>query len=92
MTGGGAELKGITDYAKQALSLSARIGESTNLGGVDENVSSPSYATATGLMLSDLMDKSSNNQFRGSDNVNEGKSLIRTITSKITEVFSRPRS
>jgi len=54
LTGGGAELKGIADYARESLQLSARVGKSTGLGGVAEQVESPSFATALGLMLIDL--------------------------------------
>lgn len=54
LTGGGAEMKGIADYAREALQLSARVGKSSGLGGVAEQVDRPSYATAVGLMLIDL--------------------------------------
>ena len=54
LTGGGAEMKGIADYAREALQLSARVGKASGLGGVAEQVSTPRFATAVGLMLIDL--------------------------------------
>ncbi len=53
LTGGGAQLKHMTDYAKQYLGLAARVGKPTGYGGVAENIEQPSYATAIGLMLID---------------------------------------
>lgn len=54
ITGGTASLKGIGDYAKEALQLSARVGKPSGFGGVSEQVEKPDFATAVGLMLLDL--------------------------------------
>lgn len=54
LTGGGAKLRGIDEYAREALQLSARIGQPTGFGGMGEQVSDPAYATAIGLMMIDL--------------------------------------
>lgn len=92
LVGGGAELKGIADYAKQALSLSARVGKASGLGGVGEEVSTPAYATAVGLMLSDLTTESHN------ENASEGKkdkktgAFLQSFGTKITGVFKKFRS
>ncbi len=53
LTGGGAKLKHIAEYAKHALGLAARVGKPTGYGGVAEDVESPSFACAVGLMLID---------------------------------------
>jgi cell division protein FtsA len=53
LTGGGAKLKHIADYAKQTLGLAARVGKPTGYGGVAEDVESPSFASVVGLMLID---------------------------------------
>jgi len=53
LTGGGAQLKHIVEYAKQTLGLAARIGKPSGYGGVADNIEQPSYATAIGLMLID---------------------------------------
>lgn len=53
LTGGGAQLKNVVDYAKQHLGLAARIGKPTGYGGVADDIEKPSFATAIGLMLTD---------------------------------------
>lgn len=54
LTGGTANLKGIAQYAKEKLGLAARVGKSAGYGGVAENIDQPEYATAVGLMLTDV--------------------------------------
>lgn len=56
LTGGTAHLKGIDEYAKQALGLAVRIGKPGTYGSVSEEIESPEYATAVGLMLLDVQD------------------------------------
>ncbi|MEO5949260.1 MAG: cell division protein FtsA [Candidatus Saccharimonas sp.] len=53
LTGGTANIKGIADYAKSQLSLAARIGKSAGFAGVADNIETPQFASAIGLMLID---------------------------------------
>lgn len=53
LVGGGANLKHLTDYAKEKLGLAARIGKVTGLGGAVDTIEHPEYAAACGLMLVD---------------------------------------
>ena len=53
LTGGSAQLKGITEYAKEKLGLAARTGKSSGFGGVAENIEEPQFASVIGLMLLD---------------------------------------
>ena len=53
LVGGSAELKGLVDYAKNALNLSARVGVLPEYSGVGEEYNTPEYASAFGLMLFD---------------------------------------
>lgn len=53
LTGGTALLSGIVEYAKKSLGLAVRIGKISGYGGVAEDVSTPQFATAVGLMLLD---------------------------------------
>ena len=92
LTGGGAELKGIADYAKQALQLSARVGKPSGFTGMSEQVNNPSFATATGLMLSDLLDESSDLSQKKDTEKSSAASLGKTFTDKITGVFGKFRS
>lgn len=53
LTGGTAKLKDLSEYAKKALGLAARVGKTTGYGGVADGVDSPEFATVVGLMLID---------------------------------------
>ena len=49
LTGGGAELKGIADYAQQALGRSVRVGRPRGLTALPEAHAGPGFATLAGL-------------------------------------------
>ena len=49
LTGGGAELKGIADYAQQTLGRSVRLGRPRGLTGLPEAHAGPAFATLAGL-------------------------------------------
>ncbi|NTW62012.1 cell division protein FtsA [Candidatus Saccharibacteria bacterium] len=53
LTGGTAQLKGLADYAKEALGLAAKVGSAAGYGGVADDIDKPQFATAVGLMLID---------------------------------------
>lgn len=55
IVGGTAALPGLAEFAKHKLQLPARIGRSRGLGGLVDTVDEPCFATATGLMMLDLM-------------------------------------
>lgn len=50
LTGGGAELKGIADYAQGLLGRSVRVGRPRGLAGLPEAHSGPAFATLSGLI------------------------------------------
>jgi cell division protein FtsA len=51
LTGGGAELRGIADFAQGALARNVRIGRPRGLVGLPEAQSSAAFATLAGLIL-----------------------------------------
>jgi cell division protein FtsA len=51
LTGGGAELVGLADYAQAALGRPVRIGASPRLTGLAEGHATPGFATLAGLVL-----------------------------------------
>ncbi len=51
LTGGGAELKGIADYAQSALGRTVRVGKPTGLTALPEAHSGPAFAGLAGLAL-----------------------------------------
>jgi cell division protein FtsA len=50
LTGGGAELKGIADYAQGVLGRAVRVGRPRGLLGLPEAHSGPAFATLAGLV------------------------------------------
>ena len=53
LVGGGANIRGIVEFAKAQLSVAARIGKPVGYAGVSEQADGPEFATAIGLMLMD---------------------------------------
>ena len=51
MTGGGAELRGIADFAQGALARNVRVGRPRGLIGLPEAQSTAAFATLAGLIL-----------------------------------------
>jgi len=51
LIGGGAKMRDIEVFAKQALEMSVKVGAPSGLGGVANAVEKPEYAAAVGLML-----------------------------------------
>ena len=93
LTGGGSQLAGMADYARNALQLSARIGRCAEFAGVSEKVNTPAWSTAVGLMLIDLEGGANRPLSSSSQNDESSKSLdIKKITQKITGVFGKFRS
>lgn len=94
LTGSGALMPGIEEFAKQSLQLSARVGKPTGYGGVADQIESPGFATAIGLMLSDLASAPAARVHQGGQGDASGKvgDIARGVGSKITGIFSKFRS
>lgn len=54
LTGGGANLSQLAEYAKDKLRLPVRVAHISGVSGMSESVAKPEFATALGLMLADL--------------------------------------
>ena len=50
ITGGGAKTVGAEDSAKRMLSMTVRVGVPQNIAGLIDDVTSPTFSTAVGLM------------------------------------------
>lgn len=55
LVGGTAKLPGIDEFAKEKLGLAARIGKLQAVNGLIDTVQDPSFSTAVGLMLLDML-------------------------------------
>lgn len=51
ITGGGAETAGVVDCAKRVLSVPVRVGLPKGIGGLIDDVITPSFSTCVGLLL-----------------------------------------
>ena len=51
LTGGGAQLDGLLELAEQVFDAGVRYGLPHGLGGLVDVISSPSWSTASGLLL-----------------------------------------
>ena len=54
LIGGGAKMRDIEVFAKEALEMSVKIGTPSGLGGVANAIEKPEYAAAIGLMLTSV--------------------------------------
>lgn len=90
LTGGSSQIKGIENYAKDALQLAVKIGASEGFGGVAENITKPQYATSVGLMLMDL-DAQNRGGSQSSGNDGSGFS-VHHITNPIKSILGKFRS
>ena len=50
LTGGGAKLRGIVDYARTALQMNVRVYKPSGYKGVAEKVKDPAWTTVLGLL------------------------------------------
>lgn len=55
IVGGASKLPGLAEFAKERLQLAARVGKLQAVTGLVETVSDPSYSTAVGLMILDML-------------------------------------
>ncbi len=69
LTGGGASTVGILDSAKRIMSMPVRIGTPTNISGLIDEINTPPYATAVGLL------KHARNSLLDSDSSSSGNLL-----------------
>lgn len=55
LVGGTAKLPGMAEFAKEQLQLAARVGKLQPLSGLVDTVADPTYCTAVGLMILDML-------------------------------------
>ena len=51
LTGGGAQLTGVTDVARRILARNARVGRPVGVSGLAPIQKTPAFATAVGLLI-----------------------------------------
>lgn len=55
IVGGTSKLPGIAAFAREKMQLATRVGKLQSVGGLVDTVSDPSYSTAVGLMVLDML-------------------------------------
>lgn len=90
LTGGGAELAGLADYAQAALGRPVRIGKPPTMTGLPEGHAVPGFSTLAGLVLYAAADPVDIRSFRGSgqDVISAGPfRLVRQVFTALKEYF-----
>jgi len=80
LTGGGAKMPGIEDFAKQTLGLPVVIGQPEGLTGIADRVSDPAFAAPVGLMIENMSN---------SGGVDRANVKIGQTVEKITKTLRR---
>ncbi len=88
LTGGGAHMPHIVEFAKNKLRLPVTIGQPVNLLGVVDHVDDSSYATVIGLILWAIDDNQYTASFTDGAIGNIG-SGAKDISDKVRKMFSR---
>lgn len=83
-SGGGANMHGLTEFAKQQLRLPAHVKTPRGFSGIVDKIENPEFATVIGLMLEDMY----NGDTRSEDgNIQSLLSGLRGIVSDVTDRF-----
>lgn len=86
LVGGTANMKGIAEFAKQHLGVAARIGKPSGFGGVADGIDAPQFATAVGLMLTDVdseaLDTGKSTGKSAKDSLGHARSIFSTIVGR----------
>ena len=82
VTGGSAELPGVTEMAEQVFNTPARVGYPQGISGLVEVVNKPMYATAVGLVLHGSKTSKKSKKFRIRD-----KNIFNRVTQRMKRWF-----
>jgi cell division protein FtsA len=70
LVGGSSKLPGLAEFGRDALGLAVRVGKLQPLGGLLDTVNDPTYFTAVGLMLLDMLLAPAESPLKGTPNTN----------------------
>lgn len=91
LTGGGAQIEGITECASRIFGAQVRVGKPLNITGLSDRVSTPQYATVLGLLQYSYYNDNeyTNNKLRGSS---DSESTIGTFFTLCKKFVNKVRS
>lgn len=87
LVGGTSKLKHISDYAKEALGLAARLGQPEGFGGVADDIDKAEFATAIGLMLVDAEQAPQGNARSKGNGLKLKTPSAKDVKGKVSKVF-----
>lgn len=92
LVGGGAQLKNLVEYTKNSLELAARIGKPKGFGGVAEQLESPAFATAVGLMFSDMQNVENPSAHKPAHKASSASDGVKKATGALSKFLDRFRA
>lgn len=92
LVGGGAQLKGMSEFVKNYLQLPARLGRLNGFSGVADKVDNPSFAAVLGLMLLDLEGVSGAHHSAGDNDSNGLGTAVSGASSFIGNLLKKFRT
>lgn len=88
LVGGGSKLAGLSEFAKEKLELATRPGRLQPLAGLMDTVQDPSYSSAVGLMLLDML-LTPDGQVQGGDSGPRGASAVSELVGGLFRRLKR---
>lgn len=88
LTGGTANMKSISEYAKSQLGLAVRVGKPGGFGGVADHIDEPQFAAAVGLMRIDAEGSGRNGTQVGQQH-KDVKGLAKTTKGFLGRIFGK---
>ncbi len=88
LTGGTANMKHLSEYAKEQLGVAVRIGKAGGFGGVADGIDKPEFATAVGLMLIDA-EGSPQTSAKSEDSKKSGKRAVKQANGFLRGILGR---
>jgi cell division protein FtsA len=93
LTGGGANLAGIAEIAKENLELPARIGLASGFSGVTDKVNkNPGFSAAIGLLLADLESGEHAGNGKRNSSTDNAKNLLQGGAKRLGSLFKKFRT
>jgi cell division protein FtsA len=83
LVGGTANLPGLAEFTKEKLQLAARVGKVQSITGLIDKVNDPSYHTAVGLMMLDMLLPQAPQDVSGYKLQNKTFNLARTLFNRL---------
>lgn len=92
LVGGGANMRGLAEYAKEQLRLPVRVAKPSGFVGMADNIAKPEFATALGLMLLDFEQENQASKKRASKAADSSSKLLNNFMSRASSLLKKFKS